>query len=141
MVMGVEGAKWFVTRGLEDAQVWSGVLVGSVAWSGTKVRESWRSGVQTVGCVTTSGCLTLILLCFIVCQAKHQEMVNIVVDACAVGNLEVVVALASRMGVEILTQAENYIKQEEATWRSIESISNSRQKRFVGECATLAKAT
>ena len=35
------------------------------------------------------------------------------VDACAVGNVEVVVALASHMGMEILTQAENYIKVEE----------------------------
>ena len=52
----------------------------------------------------------LILLCFNVFQAKLQELVNIVVDACAVGNLEVVIALASRMGMEILTQAENYIK-------------------------------
>ena len=55
----------------------------------------------------------LILLCFNVFQAKLQELVNIVVDACAVGNLEVVIALASRMGMAILTQAENYIKVEE----------------------------
>ena len=35
------------------------------------------------------------------------------VDACAVGNWEVVIALASLLGMAILTQAENYIKPEE----------------------------